>query len=42
MKIEEKGKGQIWESANLRFSELSNGQTIPKFANFLNFDSFPN
>ena len=34
-----KGKYENWQ--NCEWCEISNGQTIPKFFNFLNFDSFP-
>ena len=35
-------KGKYDNRQNCKGREISNGQTIPKFANFWNFDSFPN
>ena len=35
-------KGQYENWQNWRWCGISNGRTIPKFANFLNSDNFPN
>ena len=35
-------KGQYENRQNCQWSGISNGRTIPKFANFWNFDNFPN
>ena len=35
-------KKKFHSLSRLEWCEISNGQTIPKFANFWNFESFPN
>ena len=40
MKFISKGNLKIGKIAN--YAEISNGRTIPKFANFWNFVNFPN
>ena len=35
-------KGQYENQLNCEWCGISNGQTIPKFSNFWNFDNFPN
>ena len=35
-------KEQYENRQNFKCSRISNGRTIPKFANFWNFDNFPN
>ena len=34
--------GKYGNRQNCEWCGISNGRTIPKFANFLNFDNFPN